>query len=56
MWAKTEITEAKSNGYTWGATNFLNNNKVEYTAELHHGVFSISAGREWILDLTKKKK
>lgn len=40
--------------YSWGVFNFLDKNKVDYTEELHHSVFSISAGLGWILDLAKK--
>jgi Outer membrane protein beta-barrel domain len=40
--------------YTWGATNFLNN--ADYPVELHHSVFSISAGLGWILSMGKKKE
>jgi len=42
--------------YTWGATNFLNNSKADYPEQLHHSVFSISAGLGWILDVGKKKE
>lgn len=42
--------------YTWGAINFLNNSKDDYPEQLHHSVFSISAGLGWILDVGKKKE
>jgi hypothetical protein len=40
--------------YTWGATNFIDKNKADYTVELHHSVFSLSVGLGWIFDLAKK--
>ncbi len=38
--------------YTWGATSFLKN--PDYPVQLHHSVFSLSAGFGWIFNMAKK--